>query len=93
MRAVDIGIRHDDDLVIAELRDIEVIVNAGTKRRDHRTDLRITVYSVQTCFFHIEDLAAERQDSLRSAVSGCFGGTAGRISLNDKDLTLGRILI
>jgi hypothetical protein len=25
MRAVDIGIGHDDDLVVAQLRDVEVI--------------------------------------------------------------------
>ena len=34
--AVDIGVRHDDDLVIAQLGDILLGADAGTERRDER---------------------------------------------------------
>ncbi len=40
MRAVDISIGHDDDLVIAQFLDVELIpANARAERHDQRTDL------------------------------------------------------
>ena len=38
MTAIDVGIGHDDDLVIAQLGDIEIVANAGAKGRDQRAD-------------------------------------------------------
>ena len=38
--AVDVGVRHDDDLVVAQLRQVEVVAaDAGAERRDQRADL------------------------------------------------------
>ena len=40
VRAIDIGIGHDDDLVIAQLFNIELVAaNASTKRHNQRADL------------------------------------------------------
>ena len=53
MGTVHIGISHDDDLVIAELRDIEILMNSGTERRDHGFDLRISVDPVESRLLHV----------------------------------------
>ena len=38
--AVDVGVRHDDDLVVAQLVDVELLVaDAGAERGDQRADL------------------------------------------------------
>src|SRR3712207_9458017 len=37
--AVDVGVRHQDDLVVAQLRDVELVVDAGAEGGDHRLDL------------------------------------------------------
>jgi hypothetical protein len=40
VRAVDVCVRHDDDLVVAELRDAEVVrTNARAEGGDHQADL------------------------------------------------------
>ena len=57
MCSVHVGIRHDDDLVIAEFCDIKIISiplgKTTSKRIDHRLDLRIRQHLVNTCFFHV----------------------------------------
>src|SRR5262249_57284484 len=39
VRAVDVGVRHDDDLVIAQLVRVELLADPGSERGDQRTDL------------------------------------------------------
>ena len=40
MRAVDVGVGHDDDLVVAQLVEVEVVAaDAGAERGDQRADL------------------------------------------------------
>ncbi|MPN29111.1 hypothetical protein SDC9_176562 [bioreactor metagenome] len=39
MRAIDIGIGHDDQFVITGFGNIEVSAESGTHRRKQRTDL------------------------------------------------------
>ena len=57
MRAVHIGIGHDDDLVIAQLRNIEIIAisfgKAAAKGIDHRFDLRVSQNLVYAGLFYI----------------------------------------
>ena len=37
--AIDVGVGHDDDLVVAQLVDVELFpANAGAQRRDQRAD-------------------------------------------------------
>ncbi len=92
MGTVDVGIRHDDDLVIAELCDVEIIAVAlgesAPEGGDHGLDLRVREDLVDAGLLHIQDLAPDRQDRLIVAVPGGLGGSAGGISLDDKDLAL-----
>ncbi len=50
MCTVNIGIGHDNDLVITEFTDIKVIMDTCTKCSDHSLDLCIAVNSVKTGF-------------------------------------------
>ena len=89
MRAVDVGVGHDDDLVIAQLVDIEVVAaDAGAERRDQRADLLARQHLVEARALDVEDLAAQRQHRLELAVAALLGGAAGRIALDDEDLRL-----
>ena len=60
VRAVDIGIGHQDDLVIAQLRDIEVLdADAGSQGRDHGPDFLVAEHLVVARFLDVQDLAFE----------------------------------
>ena len=53
MRTVDIGIGHDDDLVVTKFGNIKILMDSGSKRSDHRLDLRIAVNLVQSRFLYV----------------------------------------
>src|SRR5690606_13476928 len=90
VRAVDIGVSHNDDLVITELRNIEAAVlaaaDAGAERGDQRTDLLAGQHLVHAGALNVQNLAANRQDSLKLAVARLLGGAAGRVTLDDEQL-------
>ena len=95
MGSVHVGIRHDDDLIVAELCDIKIIAvslgKTAAEGIDHGLDLGIGKDLVNAGLFHVQDLAADGQDGLKHTVAGHLGTAAGRISLDDKDLTFGGI--
>ena len=92
MGTVDIGVGHDDDLVVAQLADVEIIAaDAGAKRGDERADLGGGQHLVEAGALDIEDLAAQRQHRLVLAVARLLGRAAGRIALDDEQLGLGGI--
>ena len=53
MRSIHIGIGHDNNLVIAKLRDIEILMNSGSERCNHCFNFRIGVDTVQSGLLHI----------------------------------------
>ena len=95
MRTVDIGIGHDDDLVIAQLGDVKVIAVAfretAAEGIDHGLDLGICQDLINAGFFYVQRLTADRQDCLIFTVSCRLCTAACRITLDDEDLTLGCI--
>ena len=93
MGAVYVGIRHDDDLIVAKLTDVKFIVDACTERSDHGLDLFVGIDPVLSCLLYIQDFAPERKDSLRRAASRGLGAAACRITLYQEDLTVHRILV
>ena len=87
MGAVDVGIGHDDDFMVAELLKIEIVhADPAAKSRDHRADFCVLQDLFKTRFFDVENLTADGQDRLKTAVASCFGRAARRISLDDIDL-------
>ena len=94
MRAVDVGVGHDDDAVVAQLRRVEVLgADAAAERRDHRLDLVAAEHLVEARLLDVEDLALDRQDRLEAAVAPLLGRAAGRLALDDVDLAERRIAL
>ena len=94
VRAVDVGVGHDDDLVVAELSRSRspapmpvpsaVISVADLRRGEHLVEPRL---------LDVQDLAAQRQDRLEPAVAALLGRAAGRVPFDDEDLGEGRVLL
>ena len=95
MCAIHIGIRHDNDLVIAQLTNIEIVAVALGKSAaesvDHGLDFGVGQYFVNAGFLYVQDFTADRKDGLIHTVSGSLGTAARRVTLYDEDLTLGGI--
>ncbi|MPL85446.1 hypothetical protein SDC9_31414 [bioreactor metagenome] len=93
MGAVDVGIRHDDDLVIAQLADVELVTaDPGAKCGDQRADLLRAEHPVETRALDVQDLAAQRQHRLVLALAPLLGRAAGRIPLDQEEFGIGGVL-
>eukprot|EP01035_Chromulina_nebulosa_P014895 gene14895-19708_t len=57
MRAVDVGVGHHDDLVIAQLRQVEIVAaDASAERRDQRADLLGAQHLVEARALDVEEI-------------------------------------
>ena len=70
MRAVDVGIGHDDDLVVAQLRDVELGADAGAEALDDGLELVVADDLVDAGLLDVEHLAPEGKDGLDSCGRG-----------------------
>jgi len=86
--AVDVGVGQQDDLVVADLLDVEVLAEAGADGRDERLDLGVLQHLVDPGAFDVEDLAADGQDRHDPRVAGVLGGSPRRVALDDVELGL-----
>jgi hypothetical protein len=94
VRAVHVGVGHDDDLAVAELGGVEIVLaDAGAERRDHGADFLVAQHLVVARFFDVEDFALQRQNGLEAAVAALLGGAAGRFALDQEQLAALRILL
>src|SRR6185437_890103 len=92
--AVDVGVGHDDDAVIARLVGLEILAaDAGAERLNQRPDLRRPQHLVEPRALDVENLALQRQDGLEAAVAALFGRAAGAVALDDEDLALCRVAL
>src|SRR3546814_10947293 len=88
VRAVDVGVGHDDDLVIAQFCKVEFVADAGAERLDQRADFLGRDDPVETRAFDIQYLALQRQDRLDVAVAALLGRSARRIAPDQEKLAL-----
>src|SRR5579872_2241977 len=92
--AIDVGVGHQNDLVIAQLRQIEIVAaDSGTERRDQRADLLRAQHLVEPRTLDIENLAAQRQHRLEFAIAALLGAAAGGIALDDEQFGFGGIAL
>src|SRR6478735_5796894 len=92
VHAVDVGVGHQHDLVIAGLLDVEVLADAGAEGGDERLDLVVGEDLVDARLLDVEDLAADREDRLGVRVAGLRGRAAGAVALDDEHLGDARVL-
>ena len=99
MRAVDIGIGHDDYLIITQFVVIGSLGVIGVEAEpyaqclDDVVDLLMVKGLVPHYTLHVEYLTADRQDSLGVTVTALLGAAACRVTLDDEELAVGGILI
>jgi len=93
---IDIGIGHDNDLMITQLADVELFgvlfrANGNTQRCVHVADFLVFQHFMRHGFFYVENLATKWQNGLELPGAALFGRTTGRVSLNQEKLALGRV--
>ena len=87
--AVDVGVRHDDDLVVAGFGGVEAadglvaLADAGAAGGDEGADFLVGEDLVEAGLLGVDEFAAEREDRLEAAVTALFGGAAGGVALDD----------
>ena len=87
VRAVDVGVGHEDELAVAQLGGVEVVLaDAAAEGRDHGADFLVAEHLVVAGLFDVEDLALEREDGLELAVAALLGGAAGGLTLDQVEL-------
>src|SRR5262249_1445701 len=92
VRAIHVGIRHEDDFVVAELRDVELLrPDAGAQGGDEETDLLMGQYLVVPRLLGVDHLATERQDGLDPTVASLLGRAARGVAFDQEQLAGDRI--
>src|SRR4051794_17479892 len=92
VRAVHVGVRHEDHLVIAGLLEVELLADARAHGGDERLDLVVLQDLVDPRLLDVEDLAAQRGHSLRVAVAALLGRAGGGVALDHEQLGERRVL-
>ena len=92
VRTVDIRVGHDDDLVIAQLVDVELVTaNTCAQRHNKVANFLAAQHPVKTRAFDIQDLTLQRQDRLRTPVAARLGRTTRRVTLHQEDFGFGGV--
>ena len=92
VRAIDIGVGHDDNLIVAQFVDIGFFIVFTFYAKAHANTLDDVHYRLcfkhlmPLHFFYIEDFTLKRKDGLRVAVASLFGRATGRIALDEENL-------
>ncbi len=78
MSAVDVGIGHDNNLIIAKLRHVRLLVillgaDSHAKSLEHIHDFLALIHLVIHGLLHIQNLSAQRQDSLIVRIASLLG--------------------
>ena len=84
VRAVHVGVGHEDDFAVADLGGVEVVLaDAAAERGNHGADFLVAEHLVVARLFDVEDLALEGQDGLEAAIAALLGGAAGALTLDE----------
>src|SRR5262245_11935098 len=94
VRAVHVGIRHEDDLVVAQLGDVELLgPDPGAQRGDQQPDFIVGQDLVVAGFLRVDDLAAQGEHRLDLAVAALLGGAARGVALHEEQLAELRVTL
>ena len=93
MGAVNVGVGHDDDFVIAELVDVELVADTGAEGDNHGVELIVAVDFIGAGLFDVEHFPPHGKNGLESGIAALNGGACGGIALNDIDFAQGRVAL
>ena len=82
--AVDVGVGHDDDPLVAQRILVELVAGAAAEREGQVGDLAVGADLVGGGAGDVEDLAADGEDRLGLAVARLLGRAAGAVALDDE---------
>ena len=88
VRAVHVGVGHDDDLAVAAFGEVHFVADARPDGRDHAADLFVGQHFVFARLVGVDDLAAQRENGLILADAAALGAAAGRIALDQIQFAL-----
>ena len=97
MRAIDIGIGHNNHFVVTYLTQVQCFrilfgSEGDTKSREDITDFFALEYLMLHRFLYVQNLTSQRQNSLVNTVTTGLRGSACGISLDQEQLALSCIL-
>src|SRR2546421_8895308 len=93
MGAINIGIAHNHNATIAQPCNVELLANPHADGRNDIFDLLVFQHLVEARTLHIQDLTAQRQDSLEVAVACLPGGGTPRITLDQVQFPAGSVFL
>ena len=92
MGTINIGIGHDDDLVVAQLVRVAFIHDAAAECRDHGANFVVFKGTGLTRLLDIENLSSQRQNCLVMGISSLLRRASCGVTLDDIDFADARIL-
>ena len=92
MRAIDIGVRHDDHPAIPQSVAVEPVPHPTSQRLDQVLQLLVLPQLVGRGAGDVQDLAAQWQHRLRLPIARLLGRPAGAVAFHQEDLGLGGVL-
>jgi len=84
--AVHVRVRHQDDLAVAGLREVEGAARAGSDHLDDGGALGVLQHVRGRGLLDVEDLAADGKERLELRVARVLGGAEGALALDDEQL-------
>src|SRR6266540_1664952 len=88
---VDVRIGHRDDLVVPDLREVELVADARANRGDERPDLLVLQHLVESGLLDVQDFPAQGQDRLELAPSPLLRRPPRARPLYDEKLRFRRV--
>nr|P21562.1 RecName: Full=Uncharacterized 80.2 kDa protein in the 5'region of gyrA and gyrB; AltName: Full=ORF 4 [Haloferax lucentense DSM 14919]pir/D39135/ hypothetical protein 4 (gyrB region) - Haloferax sp [Haloferax sp.]AAB09604.1 ORF4 [Haloferax lucentense DSM 14919] len=88
VRAVDVGVGHQDEPLVARLLDVELVADAAANGGDERPYLVVFENAVEAVFLDVQNLPLEGQNRLELAVAALLGRPARGVALHDEQFGL-----
>ena len=88
MRAIDVGIRHDDHALVAQFIDIKCAARSAAKREGNVRNFLVRADLVCGRAGDIQYLSSERENGLCLADACLLGGAPSRIALDQEDFRI-----
>ena len=92
MRAINVGISHDNDAVVSQLVWIKfILADAAPQGGDQGADFCRAQHFIESRLFNIENFALQRENGLKPTVSTLLRRATSRIPLDQIQFTQGGI--